>query len=314
MDKNIMNITSDGRVVCDQFDMSLDEFFKLMLTNIKRDHELYHVEYRYKVNSYFAIYKGKEYRVMHDGKKLEEVEDKDMLDHHFHVNYNSLSRVFPYCYFPDDSKLDKLLAFSRKKEQIDRYNKWIKETEEQKKFFNKNKFLGLNDLNITEQGIERLGYVNIVLTMLLMFCNMCGFFIPAVQEFYKAHEYLFIITLIPYFTKSYFDACAAAKNKKRTLAYYVFYPILYLFSRINCKKDIKMDKKFLHECEESYNKYYDSCIDEINKSLEKEEVKEEKENGSEERYKITNIKKLSDRKEKEEVKEEKVNVLKKSKK
>lgn len=127
-----MNITSDGRVVCDQFDMPLDEFFKLMLNNIKRDHELYHVEYRYKVNSYFAIYKGKEYRVMHDGKKLEEVEDENKLNHHFYVNYNSLSRVFPYHYFPDDSKLDKLLAFSRKKEQIDRYNKWIEKREEQK--------------------------------------------------------------------------------------------------------------------------------------------------------------------------------------
>lgn len=268
--ERIINITSDGRVICDKFNMSFDEFYNFMVKHITMDYEIYQFNYDFQKKGYVATYKGIEYDVKHDNKSLGEVSERlvHIAEHiQSHSSADYFSPIGGETLLPDDTDLDRLVFISNKQKLITRGKERIEKCEKQKYFFNPEKPFRANDLNISDEAYRKLIIADSILSYLLMFSNVFGFFSPLILSFYKQIGSVgYFLSFTPFFIKNSYETKALLDRKNsKTLLYYLLYPILYLSSKKQCKEEIEMDKIGIKGLKE--------MIDDAIKTREKKETK-----------------------------------------
>ncbi len=257
MNEKIMNITSDGKVICDDFTMSLEEFYDIVFKNTVSDYENYHIRFSpiWEKNCYYATFKGKEYRVKHDNKEYKDVW-KDLGASSYYGDesdgwYDGLFRVkFPY---DDTYILDRLVIMNGKMISINRLKGFIAKHEKEKKYFNKDNFLGVNDLNIEKYKVSK---ADAIFSVILIFSNLFSFFSIPIRDFYASLGSYSLLTFVPFYAKFVYDLNSMKDNSKRkTFLYYALYPILYIHSKKKCEKSIERLNNEIKLFEEEINEY-----------------------------------------------------------
>lgn len=271
MNEKIMNITSDGKVICDQFDMTFKDFFELMIDQTINNYELYHFDFDIMKECYFATYKGVKYIVKHDNKNLNEIQDFNQLTNHMDVEYLSTSTFFRNYYHKDDD-LDKLVAVSAKSDRIESFKRSIKECEKQCKFFDKSKFLGLSTLNLSGILSEKIKKADIAFSFVFFAISFLCF---TISLFSLQFNFVYLI-FIPALSKLIYDLKALDDDKKNTFLSYLLHPLLFLYSKRKSKRDIEYYTEELEFYKKNVREYAKLAKDDFGKEKDIEEVDEDK--------------------------------------